>query len=616
MKTTLRVRQTLESGRRHSSAATLALFGATILVAWKLGQTTGLPLAELAAFAVLLCLVWREGRVWRTVAHQSEVLARQIEAADTRNRWLTMTEALAHVGHWRLDLTDNSLFWSDETFRIHGLEPGTPPPLEQAIEVYHPDDRETVANAVESARRTGEFYRFQARLIRPDGEIRHTEAVAHSELDDSGKPVALFGVFADRTEEVLLRQDLLAARDVAQEAAEAKSGFLARMSHEIRTPMNAVIGFADLLLRGDLDPVQRRQAEFIAESGSNLTLILNDILDLSKIEAGEMALCPEATDLHHHLRRCLQLVDPAAREKNLHLSLDMGKDVPRYVMVDPLRLRQIVSNLLNNALRFTDRGYISLRAEVRDARMLVSVQDSGIGIPEDRQEIIFDSFAQADANTAQQRGGTGLGLSISRQLAAMMDGTLTLQSKPGLGSTFTLEIPLVATETPVAPAPAPAPAPLVLADAAGTTEPEVEAEPASARTVGPRVLLAEDFDINQELIMAMAERIGLDMALAVDGVDAVRMVRDAAIEGRPFELVLMDLQMPNMDGLEASRRIREAGFDAETLPIIALTANAFADDIAAARKAGMQEHLAKPLPMDGFEAAIKRWLPGAKRRAA
>lgn len=582
------------------------LCGAHLVVPFGLTDIGAITISIL--ILTVACLLYRAKRDRREAEQarlETVAIAEQHRrAADelrNRNNWLRMTEALAHVGHWRLDLTDDSLFWSDETYAIHGWSRDRQPKLEDALSVYHEDDRAHVAEAVETARETGRPYTFRARLVRPDGEIRHVEAVAKTQLDEMGDTTALFGVFADRTDEFHMRQALVEAGDKAFSAANAKTTFLATMSHEIRTPMNGLVGFADLLLRSDLPEREHQFAEMIAGSARAMTLLLNDILDISKIEAGELSVKQEPTDISHVIEHVARLVEPEVREKGLQLELDVAPSVPRSCLTDPLRLRQILSNLVGNAVKFTERGFISIKAECREGALVVVVQDSGIGIAEKDREQIFDAFAQADAMPSYEKGGTGLGLAISRQLAELLGGTLILESSIGEGSSFTVNVPVtaIAAQMPAERA---------------NNENKVPTE--KPGNDGLRVLVAEDYDINQMLVQAMADQAGIEVALAEDGEVAVAMAERAEAEGKPFSMVMMDLQMPNMDGYEAVRQLRANGFDAERLPIVAMTANAFPEDLEKCLEVGMQAHLAKPVSFEDFRKTIEQWSAPAIPKAA
>ncbi|QWC57705.1 response regulator [Erythrobacter sp. 3-20A1M] len=543
-------------------------------------------------------------------SRREALVVRKVDEAtaelEERNRMLNLSEATAHVGHWHLDLAEQEIQWSDEVFRLHGLSPGQPPPLEEAIDFYHPEDRQIVTGSLDEAIATGESYRFTARLVHRDGQLRHVEVIGHVDRNEDEVATAVFGVIIDRTEDVTMREYLTQARDEARAADKAKSSFLANMSHEIRTPMNGVIGFTDLALSEEDDPDQRRRLQMIAESSNAMLRLLNDLLDFAKIEASQMTVSNEPTDLRHTLRSCVRLMEPVAQRNGVALKLEIDETLPPRVSVDKMRLRQIVLNLLGNALKFTEKGSVGLQLTIdrgkSDAapRMAIAVKDTGIGIPEDRLGQIFEKFTQADETTARKFGGTGLGLPISAQLAELMGGKLRVESEEGVGSCFTLTLPLRECAAPTTDAEAEEPVE------------RNEGTPAS----GLRILVAEDNPVNQELTQGMVAQAGHQCDLARDGRQAVDMAVAAARDGTPYDMVLMDVQMPVLDGLGASIAIREAGLSAATLPIIAVTANAYADDIRQCRAAGMQAHLAKPLRVKDLRQTICRWSPRSPDRPA
>ena len=555
--------------------------------------TSGFAITALLAI-LLFTFVRREGHTIRKVHQATAELAE-------RNRMMEIAEATAHIGNWHLDLIDDQIHWSDEVYRLHELEPGDTPALEHAIEFYHPDDRETVKQALETAIATREPYQIKVRLQTASGKLRHVEVRGQVDTDDDGEVRAVLGVIIDRTDETLMREQLTEMIEEVRAADRAKTSFLANMSHEIRTPMNGVIGFTELALSEEKNATQKRRLQMIADSGNAMLRLLNDLLDFAKIEAKQMAVVSEPTDLRHTLRSCQRLMEPVAKAQNIALRLELDPALPPFVLVDKMRLRQIVLNLLGNALKFTEEGEVKLSAMVSRRqsdelpRMFISVRDTGIGIAADRLESIFDKFTQADDTTARRYGGTGLGLPISAELAELMGGDLRAESEPGEGSVFTLALPLnETTET-------------VRAEAVIAPAEEYTAE----RSL--RILVAEDNPVNQELTMAMVEKAGHECTLARDGEEAVAAVIEARDAGEPYDMVLMDMQMPKMDGLQATRTIRKAGIDAATLPIVAVTANAYSDDLQLCAEAGMQAHLAKPLRIKQLLAAIAEWSPRAEQ---
>jgi signal transduction histidine kinase/CheY-like chemotaxis protein len=402
-------------------------------------------------------------------------------------------------------------------------------------------------------------------------------------------------VFPERRERI---RALWTTKQALESALETKRSFVANMSHEIRTPMNGVLGFIELMLAGDLSAEQRKRAEMIDTSGRTMMRLLNDILDFSKLEAGLMHVAHESFDLRHTLNSCVKLVSPAATRKSLTLHTDISSDIPKTVLGDSLRIRQIALNLLGNAVKFTEDGSITLRAFLSSAsgaeRLVIEVEDTGIGIETDRQSAVFEEFAQADNSITARFGGTGLGLTITTQLVKLMGGELELESSPGEGSTFRVILPIEGA----------------VAIAAETQDPVVPDESVSKAR---RILLAEDHDVNQELFLNMLAQLGWRAELAQNGAEAIGMIEEAKRQGDPYGLVLMDMQMPVLDGIEATRRIRASGISAEQLPILALTANVYEHDVAACFEAGSQAHLAKPIQMTELDRALRKWTQASPR---
>lgn len=515
-----------------------------------------------------------------SVRHLADSAKQASLAALERSRAeLRESQRMAHLGTWCWHVVDDVLEWSDELHMIYGVQLGTPMDLEAFIDCIHPDDRRGAHHVIERALRTGRPYTVTHRVVRPDGSIRVVEGHGRVEMDDQGRPLRVVGTCQDVT-------SLAHVREAALSASRLKAEFLSSMSQHVRTPMNGVMGMLDLLADTSLSQEQLQYCAGIRACCDGLLLVTNGLFDLSKMEAGRLFLHMDPFDLHAMLEQAAAVLLPQAQQKGLGLHLEVDPQVCRHVRGDAARIRQVLSNLVVNAITLTSEGDVRVRARQvmsEPERVLVrfEVEDSGVGLSRRQQEALFKLFSENEPALASCHNDTEMGLAICQRLARLMDGDIGLESAEGGGTIFYFTCLLPRAEITTTPSHLPQ---LVLRG---------------------RVLIAEDNAVNQLVAVKTLERFGCAARVAKNGREALE-----ALESGAYDLVLMDCQMPEMDGFEAARAIRhrEHRTGERRVPIVAVTAHLKDVDATRCLDAGMDDCISKPVDRAQLAGVLSRWL--------
>ena len=510
---------------------------------------------------------------------------------------LEKVQSIAHIGYWELNLIEGTIYWSQETRRIHEASDDFVPTLETGINFYDEESRPIISEKVTRAIENGENFDVQLKIISAKGNLKWIRSVGKAQFEN-GKAIKLVGVFQDISKEVELRETLEEKRKQAEEASMAKNRFLSAMSHEIRTPLNGIIGAAYLLKNKAPKPEQLEYIHMLNDSSLHLLSLVDNVLDFGKIEEGKIELENINFDLKQLVTNTIHPWKIQTEDKGLAFMFEYSDELSNIYIGDPTRIRQVLNNLLSNALKFTSKGHIKIsvnknhtnnEAEAEEIEFLV--EDTGIGISDENKKSVFQDFTQADNSITRKFGGSGLGLTITKELLKLMGSEIDLTSKLKKGSKFSFCLSLSTDNIEI------------------DNINEYDQEDINNKLKDRIILLVEDNEFNRRIAQDYLETWGAVVVTAVDGLKALK-----AIASKAFDLILMDLQMPNLDGYNASKLIRELDGDYfKKIPIIALTASALVNSRNKVLEAGMNDFLTKPLkPIDLYQG-IKKYLVNKNR---
>lgn len=502
-------------------------------------------------------------------------------------------------GLWDLNMLTGEVYWSDRLREIFDVDRNFKPRFEELVDRMHPDDRERVSLARENHDRHREQYDVEYRAQKGNGQYIWLRDRGRGIWDENGQMIRMLGAITDITDRKLAEEQLKAAREQADMASRAKSEFLANMSHELRTPLNSIIGISRILYEDQkIDREHKEMIDITYRAASNLLDIVNDILDLSKVESGKMELESITFSLHEVLNNVLETILPLSSEKGLTFHSTVSEPMPAYLMGDPVRLGRVMMNLISNAVKYTEQGSVTVCvksvAQQNDyVNLEFSVTDTGIGIPQEKLGLIFDKFIQSDSSITRRYGGSGLGLAITKEIVDLMGGEIGVESQVGRGSRFWFTVPFKTELT----------RPLFDRKAYRGSHKERLPPELRKNAESLHVLIAEDHLLNQSFMKKLLPHIGI---MHFEIVENGQLVIEA-LDKSSYDLILMDCHMPLMGGYEATRRIREQE-EGKKIPIIAMTADAMLGTRERCLRAGMDEYVSKPINSDELKHVLARWV--------
>jgi signal transduction histidine kinase/CheY-like chemotaxis protein len=511
--------------------------------------------------------------------HESHILRKKTELSLKINaNRLFEAQQLAKIGSWEINLNDGEVFISDQFYTIFEIEKSNIPSVALLkSRLINSDDVKLFEKNIDYVKKNNSEVQFTHSLISKNGAIKYINEYIKCLNGKDNKPFKILGTIQDVSDQKEVERELIKARDLAEQSTRVKEQFLTNMSHEIRTPMNGILGFAKILDGTNLDDEQKQSVNAIKRAGKNLMIVINDILDFSKIEADKMIFEEVDFSLSKNIKGVMELVSPISIEKNIKLIYNIDSQINDFLIGDPTRLSQILINLIGNALKFTDKGYVELIvSQVKESETETFLQfaiiDTGVGIPIDKIDSIFESFNQASNETTRKFGGTGLGLTITRKLIELQGGSMTVESEIDKGSKFSFLIQFKKAQKGIVK----------------TTKLKKEKlSPDFLKNIN--ILLVEDNELNQLLAIKVFEKFDKTIDIADNGKIAI-----AKIEKNNYDIILMDIQMPEMDGIELTRYIRTNFGSKSKTPIIALTAHATSNEEKRCLDSGMNDYLSKP----------------------